>query len=89
MCRVESYIGVVKSHSCIDMINGHVPLCFHGDVVQDFVIKRYFTWYSQKGLPSNNNTHQHMHCVFADTLKSVCIPFGSRIASPLPLSCQD
>jgi hypothetical protein len=58
-------------------------------VVQDFVIKRYFTWYSQKGLPSNNNTHQHMHCVFADTLKSVCIPFGSRIASPLPLSCQD
>ena len=26
MCRVESYIGVVKSHSRISMLNSHVPM---------------------------------------------------------------
>jgi hypothetical protein len=84
MCRVESYIGVVKSHALIGMLNAHVLLRFHGDTVQDFVIKRNFTWYSQKGLPSNTTAHQRMNPAFAGTLKSVCIPFGSRIISPLP-----
>jgi hypothetical protein len=84
MCRVESYIGVVKSHARIGMLNAHVPLRFHGDAVQDFVIKRNFTWYSQKGLPSNTTAHQRMQPAFAGTIKSVCIPFGSRIVSPLP-----
>jgi hypothetical protein len=48
------------------------------------VIKRNFTWYSQKGLPSNTTAHQRMQPAFAGTLKSVCMPFGSRIVSPLP-----
>ena len=60
------------------------PDVFIGDVVQDFVIKRNFTWYFQKGLPSHTTDHQRMYPAFADTLKSVCIPFGSRITSPLP-----
>jgi hypothetical protein len=50
MCRVESYIGVVKSHGRVSMLNANVPLRFHGDAVLDFCIKRNFTWYSKKGL---------------------------------------
>jgi hypothetical protein len=84
MCRVESYIGVVKSHGRVDMLNANVPLPFHGDTVLDFCIKRNFTWYSQKGLIGNKTTHDRMQPAFDNTLKNVCIPFGSRIISPIP-----
>jgi hypothetical protein len=84
MYRVESYIGVVKSHGRVGMLNGNVPLQFHGDVVLDFCIKRNFTWYSQKGLIDNTTTHDHMQSVFDNTLKNVCIPFDSHIISPIP-----
>jgi hypothetical protein len=83
MCRVESYIGVVKSHGRVGMLNANVPLCFHGDKVLDFCIKRNFTWYSQKGLIDNTTEHDHMQPAFDNTLKNVCIPFGSRIISPI------
>jgi hypothetical protein len=84
MCRVESYIGVVESHGRVGMLNANVTLCFHGDTVQDFCIKRNFTWYSQKGLIGNTTAHDRMQPVFDNTLKNVCIPFGSLIISPIP-----
>ena len=84
MCRVESYIGVVKSHGRVGMLNANVPLRFHGDAVLDFCIKRNFTWYSQKGLIGNTTAHDRMQPAFDNTLKNVCIPFGSRIISPIP-----
>jgi hypothetical protein len=84
MCRVESYIGVVKSHGRVGILNANVPLRFHGDTVLDFCIKRNFTWYSQKGLIGNTTAHDRMQPAFDNTLKNVCIPFGSRIISPIP-----
>ena len=33
MCRVESYIGVVKSHGHVSILNVNVTLRFHGDTV--------------------------------------------------------
>jgi hypothetical protein len=84
MCRVESYIGVVKSHGRVSMFNSNVPLCFHGDVVQDFCIKRNFTWYSQKVDIGNTTSHDRTCPVFDNTWKNVCIPFGSHIVSPVP-----
>jgi hypothetical protein len=48
MCRVESYRCCQIALSRISRLNAHVPLRFHGDAAQDFVIKRNFTWYSQK-----------------------------------------
>jgi hypothetical protein len=78
MCRVESYIGVVKSHGRVSMLNANVPLRFHGDAVLDFCIKRNFTWYSQKGLIGNTTAHDRMQPAFDNTLKNVCIPFGSH-----------
>ena len=53
MSRVKSYIGGVKSHGRVAMLNVNVPLRFHGDAVLDFCIKRTFTWYSQKVLIGN------------------------------------
>jgi hypothetical protein len=84
MCRVESYIGVVKSHGRVGMLNANVPLRFHGDAVLDFCIKRNFTWYSQKGLIGKTTAHDRMSPAFDNTVKNVCIPFGSRIISPIP-----
>jgi hypothetical protein len=52
--------------------------------VLDFCIKRNFTWYSQKGLIGNTTAHDRMQPAFDNTLKNVCIPFGSRIISPIP-----
>ena len=72
MCLVESYIGVVKSHSCISMLNAHISSRFHVDAVQDFVIKRNFTWYSQKGLPSNTTAHQVSACTCICGQDQVC-----------------
>jgi hypothetical protein len=66
------------------MLNTNVSLRFHDDAVLDFCIKRNFTWYSQKGLIDNTTAHDHMQPVFDNTLKNVCIPFGSRIISPMP-----
>ena len=48
MCRVESYIGDKKSHGRVSMLSASVSLRFHGDTVQDFCIKRSFTWYSDQ-----------------------------------------
>ena len=67
MSRVESYIGVVKSHCRVGMLNANVPLCFHGDTVLDFCVKRNFTWYSQKGLIGNTTAHDHMQPAFDNT----------------------
>jgi hypothetical protein len=39
MCRVESYIGVVKSRGRVGILNASVPLRFHGDAVLDSCIK--------------------------------------------------
>jgi hypothetical protein len=85
-CRVESYIGVVKSNGRVGMLNTNVSLCFHDNEVLDFCIKRNFTWYSQKGLIGNTTAHDRMQPAFDNTLKmkNVCIPFGSRIISPIP-----
>ena len=80
MCRVESYIGVVKSHGRVGMLNANVPLRFHDDAALDFCITRNFTWYSQKGLIGNTTTHDRMQPAFDNTLKNVCIPFGSHTA---------
>jgi hypothetical protein len=84
MCRVESYIGVIKSHGRVGMLNADVTLRCLGDEVLDFRIKRNFTWYSQKGLIGNTTAHDLMQPVFDNILKNVCIPFGSRIISPIP-----
>ena len=84
MYRVESYIGVVKSHGRVGILNDNVPLCFHGDTVLDFCIKWNFTWYSQKGLIGKTTVHDLIQPVFDSTRKNVCIPFGSRIISPIP-----
>ena len=75
MCRVESYIGVVKSHGRVGMLNAHVPLRFHGDAVLDFCIKRNFTWYSQKDLLGKTTTHDLMCPAFDNTVKNVLYPF--------------
>jgi hypothetical protein len=69
MCRVESYIGVTKSHGRVSMLNANVPLRFHGDAVQDFCIKRNFTWYSQKGVLGNTTAHDRMRPAFDNTRK--------------------
>ena len=66
------------------MLNANVPLRFHGDAVLDFCIKRNFTWYSQKGLLGKTTAHDRMRPAFDNTVKNVCIPFGSRIISPIP-----
>jgi hypothetical protein len=42
MCRVESYIGVFKSHGRVGMLNANVPLRFHGNAVLVFCINRNF-----------------------------------------------
>jgi hypothetical protein len=69
MYRVESYIGVTKSHGRVSMLNANVPLRFHGDTEQDFCIKRNFTWYSQKGVLGNTTTHDRMRPAFDNTRK--------------------
>ena len=40
MCRVETYIGVVRSHGRVGMLNANVPLSFDGDAVLDFCIQQ-------------------------------------------------
>jgi hypothetical protein len=75
MYRVESYIDVVKSHGRVGILNGNVPLRFHGDTVLDFCIKRNFTWYSQKGRIGNTTTHDHMQPAFDNTLEKCLFPF--------------
>jgi hypothetical protein len=80
----EITVLLVKSHGRVGMLNANVPLRFHGDAVMDFCIEWNFTWYSQKGLIDNTTEHDHMQPVFDKTLKNVCIPFDSRIISPIP-----
>ena len=66
------------------MFNTHVPVCFHGDVVQDFVIKHHFTCHLVLSERDVVQYYVSRVCVqVPGTIKSVCLPFGSRIMTPL------
>ena len=66
------------------MCNTHVPLCFHGDVVQDFVLKHHFTCHLVLSERDAVQYYVSRACVHVPgTIKSVCLPVDSRIVSPL------
>jgi hypothetical protein len=68
MCRVESYIGVVKSHGRVGMLNANVPLRFHGDA--GFLYQTEFHMvFPKRSYWQHNRARSHATCIRQHTEK--------------------